>query len=140
MRKQIDPLTTYLCLVSIKRVPSRAIQKGQKPLVKVKKYMHCSACRLNALHGQTGRIQGGGVLGVRTPPLPFGGPPNFIKREKTLRVCTRKRRVLVLNSYPDPPFPKSCIRPWSGHEVSQCTYTLGGNSNIKMPSLKTDPF
>ena len=29
---------------------------------------------------------GGGVLGVRTPP--FGGPPNFIKREKTLRENT----------------------------------------------------
>ena len=29
---------------------------------------------------------GGGVLGVRTPP-PFGGPPNFIKREKMLRAC-----------------------------------------------------
>ena len=59
---------------------------------------------------------GGGGLGVRTPPPPpFGGHPNFIKREKTLRayICTRKRRVLVLNSYPDPPppFPKSCIRP-----------------------------
>ena len=50
-----------------------------------------------------GRIQGGGGP---------GGPPNFIKRKKTLRVCSRKRRILVLNSYPDPPtFPKSCSAP-----------------------------
>ena len=35
----------------------------------------------------------------------FGGPPNFIKRGKTLCACARKRRVLVLNSYPDPPPP-----------------------------------
>ena len=59
---------------------------------------------------------GGGFLGVRTPPppppLPFGGPPKSIKREKTTRTCPRKRRVSGLNSYPDPPFPKSCIRPW----------------------------
>ena len=60
-----------------------------------------------------GRIQGGGSWGSGPPP-PFGGPPNFIKREKkTLRACDRKRRVLVLNCYldPPPPFPKSCIRP-----------------------------
>ena len=47
-------------------------------------------------------------------PRPFfgGGPPHFIKREKAVRACVRKRRVLVLNtnSYPDPPFAKSCIR------------------------------
>ena len=54
----------------------------------------------------TGGSRGGGgvrgVRGVRTPPPPFGGPPNFIKREKTSRVCARKYRILVLNSYPDP--------------------------------------
>ena len=48
-----------------------------------------------------GRIQGGGPGGQDPPP--FGGPPNFIKREKTLRVGARKCRILVLNSYPDPP-------------------------------------
>ena len=37
-----------------------------------------------------GRIQGGGVLGVRNHPTPpFGGPPNFIKREKTSHVCAK---------------------------------------------------
>ena len=49
-----------------------------------------------------------------SPPLHFGGPPNFIKREIiTLCAQTRKRRGLVLNSYldPPPPFLKSCIRP-----------------------------
>ena len=44
------------------------------------------------------------VGGSRTPP-PFGGPPNFIKREKMLRACARISRVLVLNSYPDSPPP-----------------------------------
>ena len=72
-----------------------------------------SSCMCGFSHSQTcptlqGQIQGG--LGVRTPlPPPFGGPPNFIKRGKTSRVCRRKRHILVLNSYP--PFPKSCIRP-----------------------------
>ena len=49
-----------------------------------------------------GRIQrGGGGPGGQDPP--FGGPANFIKREKMLRVCVRKRHVLVLNGYPDSP-------------------------------------
>ena len=56
---------------------------------------------------QSGADPGGGSWGS----APLGGPLNFIKREKTLRVCTRKHRVLVLNSYPDRTFPKSCIRP-----------------------------
>ena len=30
-----------------------------------------------------------------------GGPPNLIRRERTLRVCTRISHVLVVNSYPD---------------------------------------
>ena len=44
------------------------------------------------------RSRGGG--GARAD---FGGTPNFIKRGKTLHRCARKRRVLVLNSYLDPP-------------------------------------
>ena len=51
-----------------------------------------------------GADPGGGSSGSGTPP-PFGGPLNIIKREKTLRMCARKSRVLVLNSYPDPPPP-----------------------------------
>ena len=43
---------------------------------------------------------GGEVLGVRT--LPFGGPPNFIKRGEMFCVCARMAHVLVLNSYADP--------------------------------------
>ena len=35
--------------------------------------------------------------------VPFGGPPNFIKKEKMAHACARKLRILVLNSYPDPP-------------------------------------
>ena len=60
--------------------------------------------RHTSTHSDTGADPGGGVLGVRTPP-PFGGPPNFIKREKMSRVCAQKRHILVLNSYPDPPPP-----------------------------------
>ena len=48
---------------------------------------------------------GAGPGGPECPP--FGGPPNFIEREKTLCVYVRICRVLVLNSYPDPPPPVS---------------------------------
>ena len=75
-----------------------------------------------------GADPGGGVLGVRTPPPHFGGPPNFIKREKTLRVGARKCRVLVLNSYPDPPFPKSCIRPCIQYTSTDVGKTCRGKS------------
>ena len=51
--------------------------------------------------GAQERIQGGGPGGQDPPP--FGGPPNFIKKEKMARLCARKLRILVLNSYPDPP-------------------------------------
>ena len=49
-----------------------------------------------------GRIQGGGGLGVGTPPPPFWGTPKLHKEGKNV---ARKRRVLVLNSYLDPPPP-----------------------------------
>ena len=62
---------------------------------------------------RAGADPGGGVLGVRTPP-PFGGPPNFIKREKTSRACARKGRVLVLNSYLDPPLSEILYPPLKG--------------------------
>ena len=39
--------------------------------------------------------------GVQDPP-PFGGSPNFIKKEKTLHVYAPKSRILELNSYLDP--------------------------------------
>ena len=42
-----------------------------------------------------GRIQGGGGSWGQDPPPPFWGTPNFIKREKTLCACVRKRHVLV---------------------------------------------
>ena len=53
---------------------------------------------------------------VRTPPPPPTTTTktlNFIKREKTSRACSRKRHILVLNSYPDPPppFPKILYPP-----------------------------
>ena len=51
----------------------------------------------------SGADSGGGGLG--------GQDPHFIKKGKTLHLCALKRHILVLNSYSDPPFPKSCIRP-----------------------------
>ena len=54
---------------------------------------------------------GGSWRSGAPPPLPFGGPRNFIKREKTSRVCARKCRILVISNYPPPPFLKSCIHP-----------------------------
>ena len=50
---------------------------------------------------RTGADPGGGSWGSGPPP--FGGHLNFIKRGKTSRVCARKGRDLVLDSYPDPP-------------------------------------
>ena len=49
------------------------------------------------------------IWGSGPPPPPFGGPPNYIKREKTSRMCAQKCRVLVLNSYADPLPPLSEI-------------------------------
>ena len=57
----------------------------------------------NVLFRGGSRGGGGGSWGSGLPP--FGGPPNFIKRGKMAHVCTRKLRVLVINSYPDPPPP-----------------------------------
>ena len=59
-------------------------------------------------------VGGGGSWG--SGPSHFGGPPNFIKREKTLRTCAQKRHVLVLNSYPDPqaPFQNPVSAPATG--------------------------
>ena len=51
----------------------------------------------------------GGGPGGQDPP--FWGPPNFIKREKTSRVCARMARVLVLNSYADPPLSEILYPP-----------------------------
>ena len=50
----------------------------------------------------------GGSKGGDTPP-PLLGTPKLHKEGENARASTRKRCVLVLNSYPDPPplFPKS---------------------------------
>ena len=51
----------------------------------------------------------GGVLRIPPPP-PFRGTPKLLKKgENVARVHAK---TLVPNSYPDPPFPKSCIHPW----------------------------
>ena len=55
---------------------------------------------------------GGGSWGSG-PPLPFGGPPNFIKGDKTLHVCARICHILILNIYLNPPPPHSFLNPVS---------------------------
>ena len=62
-----------------------------------------------------GADQGGGrFLGVRNPPPPppgappFGGPPNFIKRGKTLHARAHICHVLVLNSSSSPSYIYTC--------------------------------
>ena len=45
--------------------------------------------------------RGGSREGGQDHP-PFGGPRNFIKGEKNVAHACKKRRILVLNSYPDP--------------------------------------
>ena len=67
-----------------------------------------SAVRIVRTGGRGGPRGEGGCWG---PPTPFWGPQNVIKREKTLRACTFIRHVLVLNSYPDPPFSEILYLP-----------------------------
>ena len=45
-----------------------------------------AACRSVNI-GDRGGSRGGGVLGVRTPPPLFGGPPHFIKRGKNVAIA-----------------------------------------------------
>ena len=61
---------------------------------------------------------GRGVLGVRIPS--FGGPPNLIKRGKTLHTCARMGCILVLNSYADPPFSKILYPPLYRRALEAC--------------------
>ena len=57
-----------------------------------------------------GRIQGGGVLGVRTPP--FWGTPKLHKEGKNAtRVRAKTPHFSTLQLPGPPPFPKSCICP-----------------------------
>ena len=78
-------------------------------------------------HSQQGRIQG--------PHPPFGGPPNFIKREKTPRVCARKSRVLVLNSYPDPPLSEILYPPLASRRSAISFRVAAGGIEIPCPHL-----
>ena len=56
----------------------------------------------------------GGSWYITPPPPPthtLWGIPKLHKEGKSLRACARMQRILVVISYPDPPFLKSCIRP-----------------------------
>ena len=65
-------------------------------------------------------IGGGGVIYIGQDCLrtPSGEPANLIKRDekKNLRVYE------YTTYYPDPPFPKSYIQPWSTTAQSQLSY------------------
>ena len=64
----------------------------------------CQCCILSLIAFPGEDPVGGSRRGQDPPPL-FGGPSNFIKREKKRYkcVCVRKHCVLLLNSNPDPP-------------------------------------
>ena len=77
----------------------------------------------------------GGVL--------FGNPKLHKEGKKTLRVCVRKRRILVLNSHPDPPPPLSKIlypplpkmsffKPTFLYLHVDLTYTPSNNEGVSM--------
>ena len=76
--------------------------------------------QINVAREYSGADPGGGVLGVRTPPPPFGGPPNFIKREKMSRACARMGHILVLKSYADRPLSKILYPPL----VLNCSWSM----------------
>ena len=68
-------------------------------------------CPSGADPGGGGAGPGGQEPPPPPPPTLLGDPQTLYRGKKTSRVCTRMGRILVLNSYADPPFPKSCIRP-----------------------------
>ena len=88
-----------------------------------------------------GRIQGGG---------PFGGPPKFIQREKTLHPHVQIRRVLVLNSYLDtphfqnpvsaPPFCRSYFKMGSRGKAVPLRFSVSFNTNFLLHITGTVPL
>ena len=82
-----------------------------------------------------GADRGEGFLGVRTPRPP---PPLLVDPPKRGGKNVA-RRVLVLKGNPDPPFPKSCIRPsWpcpQGTNLDQNTLMHLGHMHFSRPSL-----
>ena len=74
-------------------------------------------CFHNSTSVTPGADPGEGGPGGQDPPPPFGAPPFFIKREKTLRVCAQKRRILVLNSYSDSSLSEILYLPLQCHHV-----------------------
>ena len=76
----------------------------------------CSELLRTDMLNTGGSRRGGGRIGGQgfPPPLFFLEDPETSWRgEKALHVCVRMQCVLVVNSHPDPPFPQSCIHPWS---------------------------
>ena len=75
-----------------------------------------------------------GILGGQNPP-----PPPLLVDPSKRGGKNVARRVLVLNGNPDPPFPKSCIRPsWpcpQGTNLDQNTLMHLGHMHFSRPSL-----
>ena len=78
-------------------------------MLNVRQTLALGSLRTLGFFGSTRRSSRGGP-----PPPFFWGPLNNIMRDKTSSAFARMGRVLVLNSYadpPPPPFPISCFRP-----------------------------
>ena len=82
-----------------------------------------------------GRIQEGGGGGPGGQDPPFWGTPKLHKEGK--KRCTRKRHILVLNSYPDPPFQDPVSAPavfYLKLEIRHLKYQYN-SVDVEMPSL-----
>ena len=106
------------CLLLFLRAPQKGRRGG------------CGVPGINLNIPFRGGFRGGGVLGVRLrPPAPhFGVPPNFIKRENMYPY--QKRRILVLNSYPDPPLSEILYPPLPSTSTYRC-----GNEGLTLLAL-----
>ena len=117
-----DPQTSYTTRYNTSHLILRPCWEGL--------HVACHILKNDYVRGRSSG-GGGGVLGVRT--LHFGRPPNFIKREKALFAYARKRRVSVLNSYPDPPPPPPppFRNPVSAPVCSMCLSLMNMNMQFQ---------
>ena len=93
---------------------------------------HCTV----AVSCHSGADPGGAVLGVRNPPPPLPFLGDFKIDGKMSHACAQMERVLVLNSYPDAPFPKSCIRPCHSLPMYSFSYNFSFSLSIWKTNLK----
>ena len=74
-----------------------------------------------------------------TPP-PFGGPLNLIKREKTLRVCARMQRVLVVNSSEIRNPVSAPDKHLKVNEIPICTYFFALGTKLPFENVVFNHF